>query len=104
MRKLFSSQNPAVAKADRLLKERFLSVFFWPAVLSSVERQDEKVAEDLFLGSTSYPTGKLHCFLLRFPFSKKKLEGYTLGRPKIFKKYLPHFFWLLLINSEAKNL
>lgn len=42
--------SEAVRKADQLLADRFVSMFFWPALLSTVERQDGKRGgENLFM-------------------------------------------------------
>ena len=43
--------SEALKKADKLLVDRFMSIFFWPAVLSAVDRQDSnrRGGENLFM-------------------------------------------------------
>ena len=44
--------SEALKKADKLLVDRFMSIFFWPAVLSAVDRQDtnrRRGGENLFM-------------------------------------------------------
>ena len=45
-------------EADRLLEDRFVSMFFWPAVLSTVDRQDGRRGGDNLFAPRTATTGQ----------------------------------------------